>query len=220
MQWVPAGQAASLRARWGEFDAVIFDAVAPAPPPEEGRFLYLDPHGAGSPWAERGTIRDPVLTDADRRHPLLAQLSLADLNIREARRLAPTSDDQVVAASFGIPLLLARARPELRMVAVTFDVRRSDLPLRPSFPLLLANAFDWLDDRGGRASAERAASAGLDPQESDTSRAPALALGSRPVAAWTVPGPARGQPWGLLALVAALALSLLEWTTHHRRWTV
>jgi hypothetical protein len=219
MQRVPAQAAEAMRARWTDFDVVIFDGAAPATPPTAGRFLFLDPQGPGSPWPARGVMRDPVLSDADRRHPLLSQLALADLNIREARRLALAPEDQVVASSFGVPLLLARARPGLKLVGLAFDVRRSDLPLRPSFPLLLANTFDWLDDRRPEGTA-RAAGPRLDPLESDTTRAPALVLAGRPLEPWTVPPPARRPPWGTVALLAALALSLIEWGTHHRRWTV
>jgi hypothetical protein len=103
-------------------------------------------------------------------------------------------------------------------VGLAFDVRRSDLPLRPSFPLLLANVFDWLDER--RAEATSAGGEAIDASESDTTRPPSLTLSGQAVAPWTVPAPARGRPWGTLALFAALALSLLEWATHHRRWTV
>jgi hypothetical protein len=139
------------RAQLASYDVVIFDGVAPAPPPTEGRYLYLDPAGPGSPFPERGKVRDPLPSELDRAHPLLAHVAMADLNIREARRLAIEPRDQVVAASLGVPLLVARARPALRVVALSFDPRRSDLPLRPTFPLLLANALDWLAGAPARA---------------------------------------------------------------------
>jgi hypothetical protein len=266
----------ATRAEWSAYDAVVFDAVAPVPAPTAGRFVYFDPQGAGSPFAERATVRDPVASDVQRRHPLLQYLSLADLNIREARRLVPASDDVVVASSFGAPLIIARRRPGLALVALSFDVRRSDLPLRPMFPLLLANTLEWLDDRtseavsaqrtgqvaripiagadgtvvvrGPRGETSRAASVGgsvelalpwqgfyhlsssggsrviaanlADPTESDLSRVPSLALGGRTLQPWTPPPPTRRTPWALMAVVAALALSLFEWGSHHRRWTV
>jgi hypothetical protein len=282
---VAPGQADGLRAEWPRFDVVVFDGVAPAPPPEQGRFLYFDPHGPGSPWPERGTLADPIPTDSDRRHPLLAQLSLADLNIREARRLTVGPGDQVVAGALGAPLVLARTRPGLRMAALSFDARRSDLPLRPSFPLLLANAFEWLDTRPsettgsektgtvarvGIAQGSRAtvvgpdgettvlAAAGgavdvplprsgfyrvqagapvdqsgtlggsptflaanlFDASESDTRTAAALTVAGRSQAPWTPPPPRHRQPLSTVALIAALALSLGEWLSHHRRWTI
>jgi hypothetical protein len=278
IQRVTAAGAEALRAQWPAFDAVLFDAVTSGAPPEQGRYFYFDPHGAGSPWPDRGVAADPIPSDADRRHPLLAQISLADLNIREARRLVPAAGDQVVAGALGAPLLVARSRPGLRAVALSFDLRRSDLPLRPSFPLLLANAFEWLDARpgetrgpertGGQARValqsgatqatvigpdgvvSRAAPSGggidlplprsgfyrvrptppgmpsvlaanlFDATESDTRAAPALVLGGGPVPPWTVPRPSRRLPLTTLAVIAAVALSLTEWLSHHRRWTV
>jgi hypothetical protein len=141
---VRAEAAESTRARWPDYDAVIFDGVAPAPAPERGRFLYLAPRGPGSPFAARGEVKDPVISDARRAHPLLRQLDLADVNIRDTARLALAPGDVAVASSFGVPLVIARERRDLRVAALAFDPRRSDLPMRPAFPLLLANALGWL----------------------------------------------------------------------------
>lgn len=139
--------AEAQRARWPEYDLVVFDGVAPASPPATGRFLFLDPHGAGSPFADRGTVRDPVIADMRRDHPLARQLDLGDVNIASARRLALAPGDVAVAGSFGVPLLIARDRPGLRIAATSFDPRRSDLPMRPAFPLLIANALSWAGPR-------------------------------------------------------------------------
>jgi VWA domain-containing protein/aerotolerance regulator-like protein len=132
------------RARWGTYDVVIFDGVAPAPAPAAGHFLYLAPRGPGSPFPGRGVLRDPVFSDTRRGHPLLRQLDLADVNVAEAERLTLAPGDVSVASSFGAPLIAARERPGLRVAALAFDVRRSDLPMRAAFPLLVANALGWL----------------------------------------------------------------------------
>jgi hypothetical protein len=134
----------TTRARWSSYDVVIFDGVAPAPAPTKGHFLYLAPRGPGSPFPEHGVLRDPVFSYARRGHPLLRQLDLADVNIAEAERLTLGAGDVAVASSFGAPLIAARERPGLRSAALAFDVRRSDLPLRAAFPLLLSNALEWL----------------------------------------------------------------------------
>jgi hypothetical protein len=149
-----AAAAEATRPRWAGYDAVIFDGVAPAPVPQAGHFLYLDPQGPGSPFPVRGTLAAPAISDTRRTHPLLRQLDLADVNIAEARRLTLSPGDVAVAASFGVPLVIARERPGLRVAALAFDVRRSDLPMRAAFPLLMANTLGWL--------------AGADPQESPT----------------------------------------------------
>jgi hypothetical protein len=150
LERVAPAAAESTRARWRDYDAVLLDGVAPAPPPTEGHFLYLAPRGPGSPFVAHGTIAAPVLSDTRRGHPLLRQLELADVNIAEADRLALAPGDVAVASSFGAPLIVARERPGLRVVALAFDVRRSDLPLRPAFPLLLSNALSWLAGEAAR----------------------------------------------------------------------
>ena len=139
-----AQAAEATRARWTGYDVVIFDGVAPAPVPAAGHFLYLAPRGAGSPFPARGVVRDPVVSDARRGHPLLRQLELADVNIAEADRLSLAPGDVAVASSFDAPIIVARERPGLRVAALAFDVRRSDLPMRAAFPLLVSNALGWL----------------------------------------------------------------------------
>jgi von Willebrand factor type A domain len=141
---LPPGAAENSRPRWQQYDAVIFDGAMPDTPPEAGRFLYLDPHGKGSPWAEHGAVQDPIVTDVIGDHPLIKQLSLRDLNVAVARRLTLRPDDVAVASALRTPLILARARRHTREVGLAFDPRQSDLPLRSAFPLFLANALAWL----------------------------------------------------------------------------
>ncbi|HET6284892.1 MAG TPA: VWA domain-containing protein [Polyangia bacterium] len=268
-----AAAAEASRATWPSYDAVIFDSVAPTPAPTTGRFLYLDPQGPGSPMAVRGTLVEPVLSEVKRGHPLLRQLTLADVNIAEARRLVLEPGDVTVASSLGAPLMATRTRPGLRAVVVAFDVRRSDLPMRSAFPLLLANALGYLADKDtsetlsfatGRnahvaVGASRQTMTVVDPAggattrtafadsidfpitrtgfyridsrltvpanlsdavESDTEPVKNLTLGGRALAP---PDPPRKGPrralW-MMALVAAVALTLFEWCSYHRRWTV
>ncbi len=262
---VSMAAAESTRARWPDYDAVIFDGVAPAPAPTAGRFLYFDPAGAGSPFPARGALRDPVVSDTQKLHPLVKHVALADLNVREAQRLTIEPGDTAVASSFGSPLIVARVRPGLRVAALAFDPRHSDLPMRTAFPLLLANAVEWLASAGvdtdaadvatggvslrtgrtfrvgdadipvARVGFHRVAMAGVaagapagvvaanlsDPVESDTHPSAALTLAGR---AWprppdAGPGGPRQDLWAV-ALIAAVALSLFEWWSYHRRWTV
>ena len=134
----------TTRARWSAYDVVIFDGVAPAPLPIAGHFLYLAPRGSASPFPGHGVLRAPVFSDARRGHPLLRQVDLGDVNIAEAERFTLSPGDVAVASSFGAPLVAVRERPGLRIAAVAFDVRRSDLPMRAAFPLLVGNALGWL----------------------------------------------------------------------------
>jgi hypothetical protein len=233
-----AADAARALARAADYDLVIFDGVAPATPPAAGRFLYFEPRGPGSPFAARAqpgqakpdqakpghdSVRNPVIDPASlhREHPLLRQLDLGDVNIAEAGRLLPAPGDVTLAASFGVPLIVARERPGLRVAALAFAPRRSDLPLRPAFPLLVANALAWCArDATGPAGAEPlAGGTAREARASDTAPVPALALGGRTLRAPDPPARHSHARLGIWALVLAAALLLGDWLSYHRRWT-
>ena len=221
-----AADADRAAARARDYDLVIFDGVTPSVPPMAGRFLYFDPHGPGSPFAvarETRPVRDPVLdpTSLHRDHPLLRQLDLTDVNVAEAHRLALAPGDVALAASFDVPLIVARERPGLRIAALAFDPRRSDLPMRPAFPLLVANALAW----AAREETDAEVAPGVDPgvtvrdaRESDTAPVRTLALGGR-VLAPPDPSARHSARWGSWALILAAALLLFDWLSYHRRWT-
>jgi hypothetical protein len=227
---LPATDADRALARAASYDLVIFDGVTPSAAPIRGRYLYLDPRGPGNPFAPPGAarpVRDPVLDPATLRrdHPLLRQLDLADVNIAEADRFALGPGDVALAGSFGVPLIVARAAPGLRVAALAFDPRRSDLPMRPAYPLLIANALAWTAAAGEEGPAGTsplspiAGGTTRDARESDTAPAASLTLGGRTLARPDPPvrhGPGRGGAW---ALLLAAALLLFDWVTYHRRWT-
>ncbi|HVV52622.1 MAG TPA: VWA domain-containing protein [Polyangia bacterium] len=218
-----AADADRALARAADYDLVIFDGVTPARAPTAGGFLYFGPQGPGSPFAARGLVRDPALDPASLRrdHPLLRQLDLTDVNVAEARRLALAPGDLALAAAFGAPLIVARERPGLRVAALAFEPRRSDLPMRPAFPLLLANTLAWSARDGGDPGAALGAGGGTARQarESHTAPVATLALDGR---ALRPPDPPVHRPrarLGIWALVLAAALLVFDWVSYHRRWT-
>src|SRR5262249_33088489 len=156
-----------------------------------------------------------------------------------------------------------------------FDVRRSDLPMRVAFPVLLVGALDWfagdegnllgtyrtgrpwqvpspggaevtlVDPTGAAARApvggdgaatffgrrvgfhavraeggQATIAANLtDPAESDIAPR-ALVIAGKPAAAPDLGGSGpRRQIWAWL-VVAALLLTLAEWVSYQRRWTI
>lgn len=131
-----------------ESDVVIFDRVTPEPP-ARGDILYIDPSGENSPWAVRDKVDDPIIATVRRAHPLMRWITFTDINIGQASRLKTTPKDTIVASSaLGAPILIARDGDDRRMVALSFDVRASDLPLRVAFPVLLINVIDWFSGDG------------------------------------------------------------------------
>ena len=227
---LPAADVDRALARARDYDLVVFDGVTPSAPPAAGRYLYFDPQGAGNPFAAAGAprparpVRDPVIDPASlhREHPLLQQLDLADVNVTEAHRLVLGPGDVALAGSFDVPLIVTRERPALRIAALAFDPRRSDLPMRPAFPLFIANALGWatrqIDDAAEAPLADASGTA-RDARESDTTPVPALSLGGRLLAAPDPPAPHFRARLGSWALMLAAALLLFDWLSYHRRWT-
>jgi len=135
----------------GEFDAIIFDAwVPPSTPPTNALYLYpQETPGHSPPFPLEGMISRPSFEQLDRNHPLLRWTALSEVNIAEALHLGTEEGDRIVASSREGPLIVAGSRGGHKMVALAFDVRQSDLPLRVAWPLLLLNSIDWFAEDSG-----------------------------------------------------------------------
>lgn len=201
----------------GAADVAVYDRALPAAPAALPA-LVLAPYvqSPAQPLPARGSQARPFIDRFERDHPLLRGLSLSDVNISRAARTAPAPGDNVLASSAaGLPLILEGERAGQRFIALTFDPRESDLPLRPAFPLLMLAAIDRLSDPEHAARAPLA-STGREPEEADVTPRALFArlepgeLERRAGLSW------RGFPWQLL-LVAALALLALEWLAYHLR---
>jgi hypothetical protein len=128
----------------GNWDAVIFDRVTPAELPNASA-LYLDPRGPGAPLKVERELKQPTFDKIERKHPVLRFLALDDVNVAVGHRLVPESGDKVLGASEGgaSPILVAGNRSGHKFVALGFDVRDSDLPLRVAWPLFILDCIDW-----------------------------------------------------------------------------
>jgi Ca-activated chloride channel homolog len=126
----------------GEFDVTIFDNFAPPVAKNSGHVFYINPSGKDSPVEVKGTLDDAGFDVWDKKSPLLRWTAIADINIAKANKLAIDKDDKIVGGSFKGPLLVMGRRGAQRFVALAFDLRDSDLPLRISWPLLLLNTIN------------------------------------------------------------------------------
>ncbi len=157
-------------------DLTIFDGV---PLPEElpgGALLILAPIGSTRLFSMTGAIERPSAIAARADEPLLRYVDLRGLQIQEAARIplpdwaraivvadgpdarcaSPAPASSVPSPEAVCPLLLVGQAEGRRVAVLVFDLRKSDLPLRVAFPLLLANLLDYL-------SAEARAGGALEP---------------------------------------------------------
>jgi hypothetical protein len=126
----------------GPADVVIYDGVQP-PPLGEGNFICFASIPPNLPVSAGGVLAAPAVTGWSRTDPLLASVELGGLSIGQALLLAPGPGFQTLAVSHDSPLMLSWDQRGLKALLVAFDPARSDLPLRPGFPILLANALAW-----------------------------------------------------------------------------
>lgn len=154
-------------------DLTIFDGVSL---PEElpgGALFVLAPIGSTRLFSVTGIIEQPTAIAARADEPLLRYVDLRGLQIEEAARI-PLPDwaraiivadgpearcassepaGSVPSPEAACPLLLVGQVAGRRVAVLAFDLRRSDLPLRVAFPVLLANLLDYLgaETRAGGA---------------------------------------------------------------------
>lgn len=145
-------------------DLVIFDRVAPPQRPGVPSFSI----GVVPSWLEAGDPLQPGrarrILSWDRRHPVLRHVDLDDMVYTAFGGYAPGSPDTRVAVeplALGAegPVLVAATDRGVRHLSLGPDLRRSNLPALPSFPILLRNAVDWLGAFGA-ADAGRVLRAG------------------------------------------------------------
>ncbi|MBI4278889.1 MAG: VWA domain-containing protein [Armatimonadetes bacterium] len=129
-------------AGWESYDVVILDGVAPPRLPP-GRYLILGAVPENLPLVPRGTVRNPRVLGWDRRHPVARSVTLEGVHIAEALNLEVRGGQTIVAGREG-PLVWTYETADLRVVLLPFRLGASDLPLRAAFPVLVANAINWL----------------------------------------------------------------------------
>ncbi len=125
-----------------KFDVTIFDGVTPPLVQGEGSTFYINPSGKHSPLVVEGNVEDVGFDTWDKKSPLLRWTAIADVNIARASKFRLEKEDKVVGASYKGPLLVMGRRNQRRFVAMGFDLRETDLPLRISWPLLLLNTIN------------------------------------------------------------------------------
>jgi len=126
-------------------DVAIYDAVAPSAQPqmnfpERNTIVFLSGSGA----AGQGRPGQARLTGWNPQHPVTRWIRTRDISVRSVASLAARPSDTVLASADGAPAVLAREEAGRKSLLFGFDVRQSNFPLQPAFPLLLAAAIEWM----------------------------------------------------------------------------
>ena len=125
------------------YDLIFFDGHVPESPVPTSHVL-IDPDGTGISPSTGSAVVNPLLTDWDAEHPVLAESPLKDIHSRNARCLVPAKGDRVLIGTYEGALALAREEKGLKSVVMGFDLNETDLPLRVAFPLMVHNIVHWV----------------------------------------------------------------------------
>lgn len=132
----------------------IFDAVLPEQghyPP--GALFFVGPLHSTDFFSVTGAVETTAVRPATVADPLLAYVDVRDVIVQEAARIPlPDWGRPVIIGDDGgegdgkqtTPLLIVGEEDGRRLAVLAFDLRRSDLPLRTAFPLLLSNVVGAL----------------------------------------------------------------------------
>lgn len=143
---------------------VIFDRTAPPAdlPPQGSIFVGCAPPGRKA--AREAPAKDPAIAEWDALHPTVRFASFGELTILEAAPLVLMAQDRVILSSDAGPLIAEIHDGRTRAIAVSFDLMKSDWPLKSSFPIFFRNAIRHVS---GRETSDRALSRVGEPLELD-----------------------------------------------------
>ena len=156
---LPAGGDKPRRSQAGAVMVYHHQVPNPLPP---GPALVIDPDVGCDLWEVGDKLQNPLVTKQDRDSPLMAHIRLDNVLMPEARKLTFTTaagKPQILAAALtGEPLLVALERPQGKVLILTVNLDKGDLPLRTAFPILVTNTLGWF--AGGRGELREALAAG------------------------------------------------------------
>ncbi len=144
----------------------IFDGFWPEGGPA-GYFVVFNPP-AGSGLTESAEMPAAGEADMEADHPVLRYVSWNDVHIEKSKGLKTSGAWEPVLQLGDRALVTVKNSPGSRAVAFGFDLHRSDLPLRPAFPILIQNILDWTIPRGAvrelQVNAETPVQLNIDPR--------------------------------------------------------
>jgi hypothetical protein len=140
-----------------QLDAIIFDQCSPQEPPRCNA-IYFDRIPPSNGWTQSDPQFPAPIVFVSRFHPLVANLSFADVLILEARKVTgPPGSTPLVESNFG-PLAMIGPRGEFEDLVIGFPLRKANSagevesitnwPTRPSFPTFFYNLLAYQLRRG------------------------------------------------------------------------
>ena len=128
----------------GNFDLTIFDGFVPPTLPTGDLFFINPPQGSYIFGSSGPDIRISHISSGNDNANLLSNVDLSSIHVlRASHQLTPALWAQSIITTPESPLLIAGDNNNRRIAALGLDLHDSDLPLQPSFPILIYNMVNW-----------------------------------------------------------------------------
>ena len=124
---------------------VVYHRTGPAALPK-GSVFVIDPANSSDLYSVGEPLETAIVTKQDKDSPLMSHVRLDNVVMPEARKLTSTQPEltQVLAAAITTdPLFFAVNRAEGKVLVMTVNLDKGDLPLRTAFPIFVGNALHW-----------------------------------------------------------------------------
>lgn len=126
------------------YDLTIFDGFVPPTLPVGALFFVNPPKGNYPFGASADEISVTHISQGNDPLNLLANVDLGSIrSLKVTHQLKPAVWAQPIINTPQTPLLLAGENNSKRIAALGFDLHASELPLQPSFPILIRNLVNW-----------------------------------------------------------------------------
>jgi len=124
---------------------VVYHRVTPTKLPA-GNVFVIDPANSSDVFTIGEQLENAIVAKQDKDSPLMAHVRLDNVLMPEARKLTALQPDQaqVLAAAVSTdPLYMTINRPEGKVLVLTVDLDKGNLPLLTAFPISVGNALHW-----------------------------------------------------------------------------
>jgi Ca-activated chloride channel family protein len=128
----------------GNFDLTVFDGFVPSSLPS-GALFFVNPPRDSNIFGKSGAeISISHISAGSDNQNLLDQVDLSSIHVvRKSHQLTPAAWMQPIIVTPETPLLIAGKQNNRRIGVLSFDLHDSDLPLQPTFPILIYNLVNW-----------------------------------------------------------------------------
>ncbi|MGZ3625540.1 MAG: vWA domain-containing protein [Ktedonobacteraceae bacterium] len=128
----------------GNFDLTVFDGFVPSNLPS-GALFFVNPPTDSNTFGKSGPeISISHISAGSDNQNLLHQVDLSSIHVvRKSHQLTPAAWMQPIIVTPETPLLIAGEQDNRRIGVLSFDLHDSDLPLQPTFPILMYNLVNW-----------------------------------------------------------------------------